>query len=58
LFPAANVTIEARGNVLAAVAFLHGVAAEELRSEELDARDPAYEVSITVRAVKAGSRDA
>jgi glycosyltransferase involved in cell wall biosynthesis len=52
IFPAENVTIEAKGNVLAAIAFLHGLAAEELRQEELDYHDPNYEVSITVRAVK------
>jgi len=54
VFPPECLTIEARGNVLAAIAFLHGLAAEELRSEELDYHDPDYEVLITVRAVKAG----
>ena len=53
-FPAANVTVETFGNVLAAVSFLHGVAAEELTVEELDYRDPAYDVTITVRARKPG----
>ncbi len=51
-FPPGNVSVEAHGNVLAAVAFLHGLAAEELRPEELDHRDPDYEVLITVRAAK------
>jgi len=51
-FPAENVTVEAWGNVLVAVAFLHGLAADELRQKELDYRDPDYEVLITVRAVK------
>jgi SAM-dependent methyltransferase len=51
-FPSANVSVVARGNVLAAVAFLHGLAAEELRRKELDARDPRYQVTITLRAVK------
>ena len=50
--PPAGVRVEAYGNVLAAIAFLHGLGAEELRREELDHRDPDYEVSITVRAVK------
>jgi SAM-dependent methyltransferase len=54
-FPAADVRIEARGNVLAAVSFLHGLAAEELRQEELDHHDPDYEVLITLRAVKPGT---
>jgi SAM-dependent methyltransferase len=52
VFPAANVEVEAHGNVLAAIAFLHGLAVEELRPEELDYRDPDYEVSIAIRAVK------
>lgn len=52
IFPAANVCVEVSGNVLAAIAFLHGLAAEELRQEELEYRDSHYEVSILVRAVK------
>jgi SAM-dependent methyltransferase len=51
-FPAADVTVESHGNVLAAVAFLHGLAAEELKPEELDACDPDFEVSILLKAVK------
>jgi SAM-dependent methyltransferase len=47
------VEVESRGNVLAAVAFLHGLAVEELRPEELDYRDPFYEVSVLLKAVKA-----
>lgn len=54
VFPRANIAIESHGNVLVAIAFLHGVTSAELRPEELDYRDPDYEVSITVRAVKAG----
>jgi hypothetical protein len=52
VFPPANVTVEAHGNVLAAIAFLHGLASHELSGQELDFHDPDYEVSITVRAVK------
>lgn len=52
VFPPENVTVEAHGNVLTAVAFLHGLAAQELKQEELDYHDPDYEVLITVRAVK------
>jgi SAM-dependent methyltransferase len=51
-FPAANLEIEAYGNVLAAISFLHGLAAEELRQEELDFRDPYFQVVITIRAEK------
>jgi hypothetical protein len=52
VFPPANVTVEAYGNVLAATAFLYGLASHELRTQELDFRDPDYEVLMTVRAVK------
>ena len=52
VFPAAQVTVEAHGNVLTALTFLHGLAVEELRQEELDSHDPDYEVVITVRAMK------
>jgi SAM-dependent methyltransferase len=47
-----DVTVKAYGNVLAAVAFLHGLAAEELREDELNWPDPDYELLIAVRAVK------
>jgi hypothetical protein len=52
VFGAQNVTVEAYGNVLVATAYLHGLAAEELKPEELDAHDPDYQVLITVKAVK------
>jgi glycosyltransferase involved in cell wall biosynthesis len=52
VFPAASVDIQAYGNVLAAAAFLYGLAAQELHKNELDHNDPSYEVLITVRAVK------
>lgn len=52
VFPEANVTVQAHGNVLAATAFLHGLVSTELRPAELDYHDPNYEVLITIRAVK------
>ena len=52
VFQPERVTVEAHGNVLAAVAFLHGIVVSELKPEELDFRDPDYEVTITLRAVK------
>jgi len=52
VFPTENVTVEAYGNVLAATAYLHGIAAEELTKQELDYQDPDYQVIITTRAVK------
>ena len=53
-FPPECVTIEAHGNVLAAIALLHGLASSELKPLELEHHDPDYEVMITVRAVKPG----
>ena len=47
-----NVSVEAHGNVLTAIAFLHGLATKELKKEEFDYHDPDYEVTIAVRAVK------
>lgn len=52
VFPAANITVEAHGNVLAAVAFLHGLAVEELGREELDFHDRDFELSVLLKAVK------
>lgn len=52
-FPDGETRIEVYGNVLAAVASLHGLAAEELTPGELDDGDPDYEVLLGVRAVKA-----
>ncbi len=47
-----RIRIEAFGNVLVAISFLHGLSAAELKPEELDYHDRDYEFSITVRAVK------
>jgi SAM-dependent methyltransferase len=47
-----RVAVDSGGNVLAATAFLHGLAAEELAPDELDACDPDYPLVITARAQK------
>jgi hypothetical protein len=52
VFGDANVEIAVFGNVLAASAFLHGLAAHELEQDELDAVDSDYQVIIGVRATK------
>jgi SAM-dependent methyltransferase len=54
-FSAANVTVETHGNVLAAVGFLHGLAADELKPNELEFTDLDYQVTITVRAIRAAT---
>lgn len=52
VFGADAVEVTTHGNVLAATAFLHGIACSELTVPEIEARDPRYEVLITVRARK------
>ena len=47
-----NTSVQPRGNVLSAVAFLNGLAAEEFKQSELAAADPEYPLVICVRAVK------
>jgi SAM-dependent methyltransferase len=51
-FPKHHLDVQAYGNVLAAVAFLHGLAVEDLRREDLEYRDPDYQLLIALRAVK------
>jgi len=51
-FPSSNVTVESHGNILTAIAALHGLSSQDLKLKELDYRDPDFEVLITVRAVK------
>jgi SAM-dependent methyltransferase len=51
-WPGCDVTVEARGNCLAAVAAMYGLAQEELSEHELDAYDPRYPVLITIRCRK------
>ncbi|MEN8130474.1 MAG: methyltransferase domain-containing protein [Pseudomonadota bacterium] len=51
-FPQSSVNVESRGNVLSAVAFLHGLATEELDPRELDYHDPLYQVVISIKASK------
>jgi hypothetical protein len=49
------VTVDSHGNVLAATAFLYGLALHELREDELSLVDPDYPVIVTVRAIKGGA---
>jgi SAM-dependent methyltransferase len=55
VFASENVSVDADGNVWTAVAFLHGLAAQELRPDELEYRDTDYELLITARAIKGTS---
>lgn len=56
VFPPSAVVVETYGNVLVAIAFLHGLAVSELSREELDFQDPHYQILISVRAAKPCSR--
>ena len=47
-----HVTVASYGNVLTSVAFLMGMAQEELRPHELTTNDPYFPLIVTVRAVK------
>jgi SAM-dependent methyltransferase len=51
-FGEGNSAIRAYGNILSATAFLYGLAAHELTYEELNHRDPDYQVIVGVRARK------
>ena len=54
MFGADNVEVVSYGNLLAAVALLHGIAAEELTEDELLSFDPDYPVLLGVVARAAG----
>jgi SAM-dependent methyltransferase len=52
VFGKENVVIETYGNVYVACAFLYGLAAHELKKDEMAYHDPDYQVLISVRALK------
>jgi SAM-dependent methyltransferase len=52
-FPGGEFEVRGRGNVLACVGFLVGMAAEELKADELELDDPFFPLHVTVRATKA-----
>jgi SAM-dependent methyltransferase len=51
-FPPDQIEVIPYGNVLSAIAFLHGLAAEELKEEDLQFNDPEYQLVICAHAVK------
>ena len=53
VFIGGSVDNQAHGNVLTAVAFLIGMAAEELSTRELELVDPFFPVLVTIKATKA-----
>ena len=52
VFPARNVCIKTYGNVLAGIAFLHGISSEEIMQSDLDYIDLDYQLLIAVCAIK------
>jgi len=55
VFGTKQVAVRAYGNVLTCIAFLTGMAHEELSRTELEVEDPLFPLVITVRAVKDAS---
>jgi SAM-dependent methyltransferase len=51
-FGGENVLVEPLGNVLSGIAFLHGLAAEELPETKLEQHDPDFPLVVGVRALK------
>lgn len=54
-WPADSVEVQAHGNVLLAVAYLHGLTIDEVSERERDCRDQDYQLVVTVRAMKPGN---
>lgn len=52
VFGAGQVTVRSYGNVLTGIAFLMGMAHEELSRRELEVDDPYFPVIVTIRAVR------
>jgi hypothetical protein len=51
-FPGGTVDVSAWGNVMTAIAVLHGLTLEELTTAEAEYHDPDYQVLISIRAQK------
>ncbi len=51
-FPGATSEVRTFGNVYVAAAFLYGMGLPEIRKENLEKRDPSYQLIITARATK------
>jgi len=53
LFDPSDVSVQSHGNLVSAIALLEGLSASELTESELAACDPAYQLLIVARAVRA-----
>lgn len=47
-----NFEVRTYGNVMASIAYLHGLTTQELTAAQLDSHDPDYQLVLTIRAVK------
>lgn len=56
VFGKGNVEVDFYGNVLASIAFLEGICAEELKESELFFKDSNYQMTIVIKAVKKRNR--
>jgi SAM-dependent methyltransferase/GT2 family glycosyltransferase len=56
-YPAENLIVTSHGNVLVTIAYLYGLACEELRPEEFEVHDPYFPLIVSVRAKNAGGRE-
>lgn len=52
VFGGDNIEVNVYGNVLAATSFMQGISAEELTFQELFFKDPDFQVTIVVKAIK------
>ncbi|SKB62054.1 hypothetical protein SAMN05660776_2157 [Salegentibacter holothuriorum] len=52
VFGKGNVQVDFYGNVLSSIAFLQGLCAEDLKKDELFYKDPNYQMTIVVKAIK------
>lgn len=58
IFGASQVEVSSYGNVLSSIAFLEGMAVEDLTEKELHVQDPDYQLIITVKAQRPAMGDA
>lgn len=56
IFDEENVKVDSFGNCFSACSFLKGMASHELSRKQLEAKDPDYQMSITIVATKTGSK--
>jgi len=54
MFASHSLEVRTHGNVLTAIAFLHGLCDEDITLQELDYDDASYQLLITIKATKSG----